>query len=306
MTITWLGIALGISFLMSAIVSASLRRSLQAVSEQRARMESMYGTLRAEVGNLAGKKIVVVGSASDPSAVVLPAFVAFFHSRGAQADLAGPYPAGELTAENLEGASALIAWQPGAWAVEPDWAAWTAPMRQPVVLTFGDSPPIEAVGLRIRQLAPRVTDEERALREREQASRRSRMGWLVGVSLLVAAIGISNALLMSVSERYREIGTMKCLGASNAFVLKLVLLESGFLGVSGALAGMVLGLLFGLAGFGGTYGFGTVLGVIDVSEILTGCLFSFAVGWLVAVLAAVYPARVAARMVAADALRTEI
>ena len=99
---------------------------------------------------------------------------------------------------------------------------------------------------------------------------------------------------------------MKCLGASNRFVIRLVLLESAFLGITGALAGMLLGLVFGLFGFVGTYGFATVFAVLDFSRIAWGCLSSFMIGWIVAILAALYPAGVAARMVAADALRSEV
>ena len=53
-----------------------------------------------------------------------------------------------------------------------------------------------------------------------------RQAWLVTISLLVCVIGIANAMLMSVTERYKEIGTMKCLGALDLFVVELFLLES--------------------------------------------------------------------------------
>ena len=59
--------------------------------------------------------------------------------------------------------------------------------------------------------------------------------WLVTLSLLVSAVAISNAMLMSVTERYREIGTMKCLGALNSFIARLFVLEALFLGLAGAL-----------------------------------------------------------------------
>ena len=48
--------------------------------------------------------------------------------------------------------------------------------------------------------------------------------WLLGLALLVAFVGILNAMLMSVTERFREIGTMKCLGALDGFIVRLFLI----------------------------------------------------------------------------------
>src|SRR5690606_12266544 len=68
--------------------------------------------------------------------------------------------------------------------------------------------------------------------------------WLVVMSLLVSIVGITNAMLMSVTERYKEIGTIKCLGALDSFIVKLFLIESGLLGFFGSIIGSVLGMLF--------------------------------------------------------------
>src|SRR5207302_8443155 len=78
--------------------------------------------------------------------------------------------------------------------------------------------------------------------------------WLVGLALLVAFVGILNAMLMSVTERFREIGTMKCLGALDGFIVKLFLLESAFQGIVGTLIGIVLGLGMSLIGASVSYG----------------------------------------------------
>ncbi len=67
--------------------------------------------------------------------------------------------------------------------------------------------------------------------------------WLVTLSLMVCVVGITNAMLMSVTERFREIGTMKCLGALDIFVVKLFLIESALQGVVGSVAGAVIGFL---------------------------------------------------------------
>src|SRR5947199_172809 len=78
--------------------------------------------------------------------------------------------------------------------------------------------------------------------------------WLIGLALLVAFVGILNAMLMSVTERFREIGTMKCLGALDGFIIKLFLLESAFQGVVGTVIGIVVGLLLSLAAATASYG----------------------------------------------------
>ncbi len=54
--------------------------------------------------------------------------------------------------------------------------------------------------------------------------------WIIFLSLLVCTVGIVNAQLMAVTERFREIGTMKCLGALDRFVLRLFILEAGMQG----------------------------------------------------------------------------
>lgn len=58
--------------------------------------------------------------------------------------------------------------------------------------------------------------------------------WIIILSLLVCVVGIVNAQLMAVTERFREIGTMKCLGALDRFILRLFILESGMQGLAGA------------------------------------------------------------------------
>ena len=115
-------------------------------------------------------------------------------------------------------------------------------------------------------------------------------------------------MLMSVTERFREIGTMKCLGALSAFVRTLFLLESAITGVGGGLIGGLVGLLFSYVAYGFTYGFG--LTTSSLSSVASGLaldfLLSFLAGVILAVAAALYPASVASRMVPADALRSNV
>jgi putative ABC transport system permease protein len=80
--------------------------------------------------------------------------------------------------------------------------------------------------------------------------------WIIILSLLVCVVGIINAQLMAVTERFREIGTMKCLGALDRFILRLFILEAGMQGIAGAVAGAVAGGVFSM--LSGLLRFGTV------------------------------------------------
>ena len=128
--------------------------------------------------------------------------------------------------------------------------------------------------------------------------------WIIILSLLVCVVGIVNAQLMAVTERFREIGTMKCLGALDRFILRLFILESGMQGLAGAGAGALAGAVFALVFALMRYGFvsmtavswGAVIGSVGIA-VAVGCLLS-----LVGVL---YPAIVAARMQPVEAMRVE-
>ena len=72
------------------------------------------------------------------------------------------------------------------------------------------------------------------------------LGGIGAVSLLVAAIGIINTMMMSIYERTREIGVMKVLGCEMTNIRDLFLVESGFIGLLGGIIGTVLSLLISL------------------------------------------------------------
>jgi ABC-type antimicrobial peptide transport system permease subunit len=131
--------------------------------------------------------------------------------------------------------------------------------------------------------------------------------WLVGLSLCVAVVGIVNSMLMSVTERFREIGTMKCLGALDSFVVKLFLLESMFVGVVGTVIGIVIGLLLtavsSLAGFSSLSHL--LLGAVPWQDLLILLGVALGAGTLLSVAGALYPALVASRMEPVAALRQD-
>jgi putative ABC transport system permease protein len=117
-----------------------------------------------------------------------------------------------------------------------------------------------------------------------------------GLSLLVGGIGIMNIMLVSVTERTREIGIRKALGARERDILVQFLIESSLLSIAGGVLGIVVSVLgsdFIVSRFTTT--------VVTGSSILLAVGFSIAVG----VFFGVYPARTAARMKPVDALRYE-
>ncbi len=128
--------------------------------------------------------------------------------------------------------------------------------------------------------------------------------WIVLLSLLVCTVGIVNAQLMAVTERFREIGTMKCLGALDRFILRLFLLEAGMQGlagsVAGAFCGMVGAVVVGLLRYGGAAVAG--LGPVGLGRVLG---VSVIVGAGLSLLGVVYPAVVAARMRPVEAMRAQ-
>jgi ABC-type antimicrobial peptide transport system permease subunit len=136
------------------------------------------------------------------------------------------------------------------------------------------------------------------------------LGGLGAVSLLVAAIGIANTMVMSIYERTREIGVMKVLGAYLQDIRSLFLLEAGLIGLGGG----ILGLLF-------SFGISTALntfGVEFISRFLGGYGFSkisvitwqwsalaIAFSTVVGILAGYSPARRAMRLSALEAIKNE-
>lgn len=149
--------------------------------------------------------------------------------------------------------------------------------------------------------------EDGALAALDDADAQVRMWWLVGLALLVSFVGILNAMLLSVTERFKEIGTMKCLGALDGLVVQLFLLESAFQGIVGTCIGIFIGLILA---FGEAilfdFGWRVVFAYFPTLRVLSIIGICFIVGIVLTVIGALYPAWVAARMQPVDAMRSEI
>ena len=128
--------------------------------------------------------------------------------------------------------------------------------------------------------------------------------WIIILSLLVCVVGIVNAQLMAVTERFREIGTMKCLGALDRFILRLFILESGMQGLAGAGAGALAGAVFALTGALLRYGF-VAMTTVSWGAVIASVGIAIAVGCLLSLIGVLYPAIVAARMQPVEAMRVE-
>src|SRR5438876_9515293 len=113
--------------------------------------------------------------------------------------------------------------------------------------------------------------------------------WLVTLSLVVCTVGIANSMLMSVTERFKEIGTMKCLGAMDGFIVKLFLLEAGFLGILASVLGWVVG--YGAAVLVGLMHDGSkIWPKLPPGEALAAFGWSLFAGAVLTVLATIFPA----------------
>jgi putative ABC transport system permease protein len=128
--------------------------------------------------------------------------------------------------------------------------------------------------------------------------------WIIILSLLVCVVGIINAQLMAVTERFREIGTMKCLGALDRFILRLFILEAAMQGLAGSGVGALAGALFAMLSALLRFGFAAT-NLVSWLGVAGSVLIAIGVGCLLSLLGVLYPALVAARMQPVEAMRVE-
>ena len=136
-----------------------------------------------------------------------------------------------------------------------------------------------------------------ATQEATTAAFRDLLAWVAGVSLIVGGIGIMNIMLVSVTERTREIGLRQALGARPANVLTQFLIEAVILSLVGGLIGVLVGV-------GGSYLFGS-LGAMRTEIVPLSIPLAFGAAAAVGIFFGYYPATQAAKLDPIEALRRE-
>ena len=123
------------------------------------------------------------------------------------------------------------------------------------------------------------------------------LGSVAGISLIVGGIGIMNIMLTNVTERTKEIGLRKAIGAKSSDISKQFLVESVSLTFLGGIIGIIIGWLvaFGLSYFG----------LIETKVALSSVLLAFGVSAAIGIVFGYYPAKRAAKLNPIDALRFE-
>lgn len=125
--------------------------------------------------------------------------------------------------------------------------------------------------------------------------------WVSIISIIVCIITIFNSMLISVAERYKEIGVMKCLGAKNSLVMKLFITEALLIGVSGGFSGFIIAFVFTSPLLFIQFGF--LLPLPSYLYIFTTSIF---LAITISIIATIYPAYYASKINPVEALRYEV
>jgi hypothetical protein len=314
--VTVMGVALGIAFLMSILAGQIIKAGV--AGEQAARNEArrMYNFFVAEAGLPEGMVLGVLqaGPMNDGETRLLRRILAGGVGTARWCSLAGGEPPA-LPGTPLQrcdrdalgrDATALLVLGAAPDFVLPSDEVLKGARHRLVFASRKSQRLAPATGGRTivleRELRP--DEVEKAAAELRKAGFRNI--WIVTIALFVTVIGIANSMLMSVTERFREIGTMKCLGALSAFVRQMFLIESMLIGMVGSFAGAVVGAVFSAVAYAVTYGFGLVFQSMNPVRLALYFVLCVGVGVMLAVIAALYPSRFASRMLPAHALRSEV
>jgi putative ABC transport system permease protein len=178
---------------------------------------------------------------------------------------------------------------------------------RPITVQMQDTAAVETADPQIKTLLKRFHDQNdyelivplELLREAEATKRRFNvvLGSIAAISLLVGGIGIMNIMLANVTERTREIGVRRALGAKRRDITLQFLVETVVLSIGGGLIGVLVGMLTPVV----------VSMATDVKTIVTlwSVLVAFGISGAVGIIFGLYPARAAAMLDPIEALRHE-
>lgn len=185
-----------------------------------------------------------------------------------------------------------------------------------VMVYVGDIEDVEEVSEAIRQMGFQPSSLNDWLKSMQDTASMIQgiLGGIGAISLLVAALGITNTMIMSIYERTKEIGVMKVIGANLVDIKKMFLTEAAFIGLIGGLMGLaisyILSLLMNtvlkgimstaLGGIGGG-GDGSIISIIPWWVAVGAVAFATVIG----VVSGYYPANRAMKLSALESLRNE-
>ena len=312
--VTITGVTCGIAFLMSILTGQLVKMGVADEDATRAEVGRILSFIRSDLPKLQDKAISVVGAGtlSEVETRVLEALARDFGVKSLSLEPnKSPTPLRKIPAAQTAATedADIVFIMGGDKPPAYDWNAFLDKDLNRVVASTILSSDAATIGVsadRFTKLARVLTAEEQEKLAANKRKEKFRSIWIGIISLLVTVIGIANAMLMSVTERFREIGTMKCLGALSSFVTQMFVLEASLMGLVGGIIGAVAGALFAIVIYTFTYGGSLVFGSLPLLSVLTFAGCSVVAGIVLSVIAALYPARVAANMVPATALRSTI
>jgi hypothetical protein len=313
--VTITGVICGIAFLMSILTGQIVKRGVTDEDARREEVGRMTSFIRSDLPKLHDRTIGVVGGgalsevetrvlehlAADAGAILLL-------ERGAPALRRPIVNTRVVSGERLAEEAAVVFIMGDGTLPAFDWTGYfeLSLNNLAAITVAGLAFPEPSHAERKIQLARAWSQEELDAKAQEARKERFRGVWITIISLLVTVIGITNAMLMSVTERFREIGTMKCLGALSGFVTRMFVLEASIMGFVGGLLGALLGAAFALSVYVITYGGNLVFSALPAGTLGLYALSCTLAGVALSIVAALYPARVAASMVPATALRSTV
>ena len=233
--VTLSGVVLGVAFLMSNLTSQFIKGCVAHEAEVRQTADMMENLVKGEVGDLQEKTlgVAVFGVMTEEERALLARLrtAAPKEIRGSGLAADGITPCDVSTVSR--GASLVLVLGDAEEAAS-SLVDLTKGMEEKTVLDSMKArsyPGGIVPGIRRELFFGREADERADKLRQETETNRFRTLWITVFSLLVTVIGIANALLMSVTERFREIGTMKCLGALSGFIRRLFVIESTIIGL---------------------------------------------------------------------------